>query len=264
MREQVDLAAKTWYHDLPHILRKAYNDASEMKALGGPVREPAGHLRFDVLMQPVEGACPRLARIGGEGDGGKLVCGLDRIPHSTANPCIVYSVGGNNNWKFEEDIVRSTSCSVHTFDCTVDGHVPADITDRVHFHKICLGAGSRNSRNTSSTAFMSLKEIMGMLDHDHITLLKMDIVRNRFHLCDESELHETPLLTFIHTAFLRKDTSTTSSKIFYQRKALLCPSKSRLSSTIKRKCPNWIGTGASALQERWYSYLRSYMRLATV
>lgn len=180
MRERVDQAAKAWYTNLPHILRRAYNDASEMRAMGGPVEEPGGHLRFDVLMQPIKGACPRLSRIGGEGDGGKLVCALDLIPHSTGNPCIVYSIGSNNNWNFEEDIVRSTPCSVYTFDCTVDGHVPSNSTDRIHFNKICLGERSKGNNDNSSPTFKSLKEIMSMLGHDHITLLKMDIVRSLF------------------------------------------------------------------------------------
>jgi hypothetical protein len=32
--------------------------------------------------------------------------------------CIVYSLGGNNQWSFELDLLQQTNCEVHTFDCT--------------------------------------------------------------------------------------------------------------------------------------------------
>ncbi len=173
MRARVEEVAGEWYKGLPTILRKAYNAASEMKSLGGPVREPDGHKRFDVMMPAVD-ACPSLTKIGSEWDGGKLICGLDRIPDTTEANCVVYSIGGNNQWDFEEAIVKQTGCQVFTFDCTVDGRVPAGIQDRVAFHKICLGSKTAGGEEGS---FLSLKEMMSMLGHDHITLLKMDIVR---------------------------------------------------------------------------------------
>ena len=33
--------------------------------------------------------------------------------------CVVISIGSNGEWEFEEDIVKRTRCTVHTFDCTV-------------------------------------------------------------------------------------------------------------------------------------------------
>ena len=43
------------------------------------------------------------------------------------NGCIVISVGSNNNWDFEKDVVKKYGCTIHTLDCTIDGKVPADI-----------------------------------------------------------------------------------------------------------------------------------------
>lgn len=174
MREKVEQAAGRWYRNLPTLLRKAYNNASEMKVMAGPVREPDGHKRFDVTM-PVVDACPMLSKVGSQGDGGKLICGLDNIVDRPDNPCIVYSIGGNNQWDFEADIVKRTSCKVFTFDCTIDGRVPADIKDRVAYHKICLGTDTAAGAKGSDQTFLRLSEIMQMLDHNHITLLKMDI-----------------------------------------------------------------------------------------
>ena len=111
MRDHVSEMAAAWYRDLPVILRKSYNDASKME-IGGRVTEPIGHRRFDIMMPAVQEVCSHLMRIGNQGDGGKLICGLDRIPHTEETPCIVYSIGSNNQWDFETDIVRSTTCSV--------------------------------------------------------------------------------------------------------------------------------------------------------
>lgn len=174
MRERVEEAVGSWYRIQPTLLRKAYNDASEMKNMAGPVREPNGHKRFDVLM-PVVDACPNLSKVGSQGDGGKLICGLDEIVDTPDNPCVVYSIGGNNQWDFEADIVKRTTCKVFTFDCTVEGRVPGDLQDRVEYHKICLGTNTEGAAEGSTQKFMRLGEIMQMLGHDHITLLKMDI-----------------------------------------------------------------------------------------
>jgi hypothetical protein len=176
MRARVEEIAGGWYRDLPTILRKAYNNASEMTTYGGAVREPEGHARFDVMMPAVE-ACPSLTKIGSDWDGGKLICGLDSIPDTAESPCVVYSIGGNNQWDFEEDVVKRTNCRIFTFDCTVEGRVPAGIKDRVDFHKVCLGSKGLDAEQGSTASFLSLKEMMAMLGHDHITLLKMDIVR---------------------------------------------------------------------------------------
>ena len=52
--------------------------------------------------------------MGGEcgADDSKMVCGLDLLKA----PCVVYSVGGNNMWSFELDILANTECEVHTLD----------------------------------------------------------------------------------------------------------------------------------------------------
>ena len=180
MRQRVEVEARAWHTRLPTILRESYNAASERREMRGQVREPNGHDRFDVIMPAIIDACPSLSLIGSEYDGGKLICGLDRIPDDTTdNPCVVYSVGSNNQWDFEAGIVmRTKNCLVHTFDCTVDGIVPSNIQDRVTFHKICLGSKTIGGEVGS---FLSLAKIMSMLGHDHITLLKMDIVRACLH-----------------------------------------------------------------------------------
>ena len=165
MQTLVEETNAKWYDALPGFLRQTYNANAQKDPDGG-------WLRFDVMMPALPEACPSLKRVGGDGDGGKLICGLDQIPDDPGRPCIVYSIGSNNNWAFEEDIVKTTTCQVFTFDCTVDGQVPLAIQDRVSFYPQCLGNVPEGSTDTN---FRSLRGLMEMLGHDHITLLKADI-----------------------------------------------------------------------------------------
>jgi hypothetical protein len=105
--------------------------------------------------------------------------------------CIIYSIGGNNQWAFEIDVLMRTTCDVHTFDCTGDisrfTQIPS--TPRLHFHHVCLGtqheAGVLLSTSSSSSSSCqgyqkcgetwTLAEIQTNLGHGHIDLLKVDI-----------------------------------------------------------------------------------------
>ena len=110
--------------------------------------------------------------VGGEcgSDQAKYVCGLKALPKED---CIVYSIGSNNEWEFEMDILQSTTCEVHTFDCTGERerfHVPEH--SRLHFHYICLTAYSSGKVDDK---YWSLLDVQRALGHTRINLLKMDI-----------------------------------------------------------------------------------------
>ena len=74
--------------------------------------------------------------IGGKcrDDDSKIVCGinllkkgkeeeqeqhLQRQQHNNNN-CVIYAIGGDNQWDFELDLLDKTPCEIHTFDCTGD------------------------------------------------------------------------------------------------------------------------------------------------
>jgi hypothetical protein len=130
--------------------------------------------------------------IGGEcsADESKIICGMEYLQHAVKETeehgnCIVYSLGGNNLWSFENDILSKTSCQVHTFDCTGPAsrfQKPQD--DRLTFHHLCLGAVSSPAptmaeEDCASTdicgPIMTLSEIQARLGHNQVDLLKMDI-----------------------------------------------------------------------------------------
>ena len=70
--------------------------------------------------------------------------------------CVVYSIGSNNKWDFEEHIYRDTPCSIETFDCTIDATIPSSIRNRTRYHKFCLG---NSAGNVAKQVFLTLPEL---------------------------------------------------------------------------------------------------------
>eukprot|EP00977_Amphora_coffeiformis_P017908 scaffold6007_cov183-Amphora_coffeaeformis.AAC.32 len=112
-------------------------------------------------------------------DESKISCGLDALKDG----CIIYSIGGNNKWAFEVDLLRRTPCKIHTFDCT--GRIDRfrkPTSDRLHFHHICLGIENKpmpvkpcQGPRAICGEMWTLLEIQRRLNHTRIDLLKMDI-----------------------------------------------------------------------------------------
>jgi hypothetical protein len=93
MRQVVEERNAAWYDSLPKILEGVYDKNNPRSGDGGDPIEPRQWDRFDVMMPPMEGAC-QMEKIGLQnGDGGKLVCGIQDIPDNEERPCIIYSVG---------------------------------------------------------------------------------------------------------------------------------------------------------------------------
>jgi hypothetical protein len=118
-----------------------------------------------------------------EHDDSKIVCGIEQL--ATEQTCVVYSVGGNNQWQFELDLLQKTPCHVHTFDCTGSIHRYHKPTHpRLSFHHICLGAQHvpyhqdqecQGGDRSICGDVLTLYQIQIMLGHKRIDLFKMDI-----------------------------------------------------------------------------------------
>ena len=112
--------------------------------------------------------CTHERRVGGLGDGPKWLCDPHRIQQQDS--CLVYSVGSNNNFMFEEAILSTISdkCEIHTFDHTV-GLNPSNKPSAVHFHPWGL-------KQQDSGQFKSFPTIVRELGHKHrvIDILKID------------------------------------------------------------------------------------------
>lgn len=115
-------------------------------------------------------------------DESKIICGLANL----REPCVIYSIGGNNQWAFERDLLQKTACDIHTFDCTgplLRFNPPKN--ERLHFHHVCLGVKSlpaptnvtmgKSNNDMLLGEVWTLEEMQSTLHHNRIDLLKMDI-----------------------------------------------------------------------------------------
>ncbi|ETW81144.1 hypothetical protein HETIRDRAFT_46155, partial [Heterobasidion irregulare TC 32-1] len=123
--------------------------------------------------------CPhRVQRIGTLGDGGKWVCGMERIVKK--EKCVIYSVGINGESSFEAALLqRAQGCEVWGYDFSVNSFGPEietvpDLKRRSHFHSWALG-GEDQHAETDNPKMYTLQTLMQMNGHDFIDILKIDI-----------------------------------------------------------------------------------------
>eukprot|EP00607_Mallomonas_marina_P007532 CAMPEP_0182417678 /NCGR_PEP_ID=MMETSP1167-20130531/2115_1 /TAXON_ID=2988 /ORGANISM="Mallomonas Sp, Strain CCMP3275" /LENGTH=281 /DNA_ID=CAMNT_0024591389 /DNA_START=244 /DNA_END=1089 /DNA_ORIENTATION=+ len=110
----------------------------------------------------------------GSGDEEKRLCGISTIG-DISNDCVVYSIGSNNQWQFERDIVTKTKCKVETFDCMIslEAKVPDEIAHRVTLHRVCIFDRVARSGNQTFLSWPSLLSYMKAKVPP--TVLKLDV-----------------------------------------------------------------------------------------
>ena len=137
--------------------------------------------------------------IGGpcHSDESKVVCGLQQLGANSTmtssirknyadDTCVIYSLGSNNLWGFELDVLDKTPCQVHTFDCTgARSRFKVPQNPRLTFHHVCLTAYPRDPsvprtkkipRGKSMVGeSWTLLEMQQKLGHKRIDLLKIDV-----------------------------------------------------------------------------------------
>jgi len=128
-----------------------------------------GHVWFQEHYEP-SFHCEFEERIGQTGDGGKWVCDPSQIRKAVKSgkeKCLVYSVGSNGDFSFEESVLSQISkdCEVHTFDPEKAG--TWTVPDGVQYHSVALG---------TSDAAKPLSQIVKELGHvgRKIDLFKID------------------------------------------------------------------------------------------
>ena len=112
----------------------------------------------------------------------KVFCLPDSFfKESSEDSCIVFSIGGNNQWDFEIDVHKRTNCRIHTFDCTVKGRVPQNIKDRTTFHELCIDGQDRIDQ-MNDRKYKTLESLIGITGGKRPTLLKIDVEGFEFPL----------------------------------------------------------------------------------
>jgi len=109
-------------------------------------------------------------------DGHKYVCGLHMINHAP----IVYSFGSNGQQDFEEGVLKlRNDAKIYTFELDKLKMVPeSKRLDSVQYFNIGLAYKDLNLPNfviKKEYNLMSLTDIMRMLNHSYVDIVKMDI-----------------------------------------------------------------------------------------
>jgi len=113
--------------------------------------------------------CQHERRIGKLADGGKWVCDPHRI--AKQDSCLVYSIGSNNDFSFEEAVLRDigSHCEIHTFD--YDDYNEGAKKAGVHYHQMGFGLdGVSEDPDMEGSKFKSLKTIVKELGHEGRTI----------------------------------------------------------------------------------------------
>jgi len=165
--------------------------AATLKAREGLIRKH-GPTKEDIHSYPIDGGsytiwdffipsfqCPHhVERIGTLGDGGKWVCGMERVARQ--EKCVIYSFGINGESSFEAALLeRAPGCEVWGYDFTVDSFGPEiektpQLKERSHFFPFALGG--RNAHGPGdSPKYYTLDALMQLNGHTFIDVLKIDI-----------------------------------------------------------------------------------------
>ena len=146
---------------------------------------------FGLNPQPV--ACGGKGRLGPElpADGGKVTCGFAHLPPA----CVIYSLGGNLEWSFDEAAVAATSCDVYVFDCTVDPAAFKHAHPRIHTVHACVADSAYVSPAGQAAPQLHLHEsapwdrrfaplpaLQAELGHATVHYLKMDIEGSEYEV----------------------------------------------------------------------------------
>jgi hypothetical protein len=113
----------------------------------------------------------------GHGDGPKWICNPHRI-RETRPDCLVYSIGSNGQYDFEEGMLQELStngrsCEIHVFD--FGGYErPEDAARNIHYHQ--WGLEGSEEKSTIKRKMMSFPDIVKALGHEErtIDILKID------------------------------------------------------------------------------------------
>jgi hypothetical protein len=126
--------------------------------------------------------------VGGHGDGPKWMCDPHRLLKQ--KDCLVYSVGSEGDYRFEESLIRvlgGNHCEIHTFDPGNYARPDDPEKNNIHYHQWGLKSSyddtynaklSKNAKR-ASLAMMTFQETQKVLGHENrtIEIFKMDCER---------------------------------------------------------------------------------------
>ncbi|WIA28055.1 hypothetical protein OEZ86_010640 [Tetradesmus obliquus] len=117
-------------------------------------------------------SCPPnrpLTKYAGEEDGSKYLCAVHQAGQLRKD-CIIYSLGSNGDFKYEQEVLSKTSCRLFTLDCTYNGTSQGP---RHSYHKWCVASAATAAKR--GPPYFSWMQITQKLGHRKIDILKIDV-----------------------------------------------------------------------------------------
>ncbi|KAI0088057.1 methyltransferase domain-containing protein [Irpex rosettiformis] len=131
--------------------------------------------------------CPhRIQRVGNLGDGGKWLCGVERIA-AQRKPCNVYSFGVNHDSSFEAAFLqRAPNCQIWGYDFSVHEWGPQiqtvpEFLEASHFFPYKAAAEDKPHLTPPEYTIQTIMQNNG---HEFIDLLKIDIEGGEFSVLE--------------------------------------------------------------------------------
>jgi Methyltransferase domain len=169
--------------------------------------------------------CPDQQRVGIGGDGPKWACDPHRLAlprqslsgssntssSSSSSPprekCLVYSIGCNGNYVFEDGLVRlrgaGTCEMIHVFEMAKDFTRRNDAANKsIFFHHWGLGSSYSNASRTEGHSFLTLQETMQKLGHANRTI---DIFKIDCEKCTFPERDPKPASCDVPVVFIKRN-----------------------------------------------------------
>ena len=111
---------------------------------------------------------------------------------------MVYSIGSNNDFQFENSIYESISknCEIHTFDPTV-GNNPSNKPENVKFH--AWGISNKNFINSKGYDMRTIENITRTLGHLN---QKIDIFKIDCEGCEYSIIKNNDLIDYFNPEYV--------------------------------------------------------------
>lgn len=145
---------------------------------------PSFENKWKFEMKRVQGPkineCKHLKIFGDEKknyDEAKRFCFFPGAKHANSDKCVIYSIGSNDKWDFEENAYKDSDCTIETFDCTINATIPKTIRDRTRYHLVCLGSEQAEVESDGKILkYMKLSQLNQLVGRkEGPDYLKMDI-----------------------------------------------------------------------------------------
>ena len=121
--------------------------------------------------------CPAtVEKVGKMSDGGKWLCGVDTYLQRPG--CVIYSLGSNGDTSFEEAVINRTTCSVWTFDPTLNEVATAKVKAVPGLNFAAVGVSHEDGElqlRGKARPVRTLANLMKERGHTWIDVLKMDV-----------------------------------------------------------------------------------------